>query len=156
PMPPAPPRPGRTAGVPATTGVTVPGAMAAQHATEITLGGVLGALSKLVSAGMDTYDACVELGKQARRLLAELESMRVDLAVNHNVTGRRTMTAHAELVEAVTELVGVLDRMARASLAAAESAESEETLMARHYLPTVRATQDAGLYTPSARLHNEN
>ncbi|MGY4983925.1 hypothetical protein ACWCYL_43580 [Streptomyces sp. 900105755] len=155
PMPPAPDRTD-TAGAPLAVAMPVPGGMAAQHATEITLSGALGALSKLVSAGMDTYDACVELGRQARRLLAELETMAADLAVNHNVTGRRTLTAHAELMEAVTEMVGVLDRMARGALRAAETAEGEETLMARHYMPTVQATQDAGLYTPSARLHNDN
>ncbi|MGW2964964.1 hypothetical protein ACWDGI_41865 [Streptomyces sp. NPDC001220] len=153
PMPASPARTG-TAGVPAAVGI--PGRMAAQHATEITLGGALDALSKLVSAGLTTYDACVELGRQARRLLAELEAMAADLAVNHNVNGTRTRTAHAELMEAVTEMVGYIDRMARSSLAAAEAAEAEETAMARHYRPTQAAAQDAGLHTPSARVHNEN
>ncbi|MGW5658243.1 hypothetical protein [Streptomyces humi] len=154
PMPPASPARTGTAGVPAA--VAMPGRMAAQHATEITLGGALDALSKLVSRGLTTYDACVELGRQARRLLAELELMAADLAVNHNVTGTRTRTAHAELMEAVTEMVGYIDRMAKASLAAAETAEAEETAMARHYRPTQEAAQDAGLHTPSARVHNEN
>ncbi|MFH8939557.1 hypothetical protein [Streptomyces griseosporeus] len=154
-MPPAPARTASAAG-PVTASVPARGGMSAQHATDITLDDALKALTLLTTAGMETHDECAELAKQARRLLGELETMAQDLAVTHNVTGPRTLRAAATLIETVAELVVQSERMARAALDAAEAAEAEETAMARDYRPTQAATADAGLITPSARIHNEN
>ncbi|GGQ86831.1 glycine-rich protein [Streptomyces althioticus] len=155
---PMPARPARTATVPApvTASVPAPGGMAAQHATDITLDDALKALTLLTTAGMETYDDCAQLARQARRLLNELETMAADLATTHNVSGKRTTRALSVLMESVGELILYAERMARAALAAAETAEAEETAMARDYRPTQDATVDAGLAAPSARIHNEN
>ncbi|MDU0300561.1 hypothetical protein [Streptomyces sp. PAL114] len=155
---PMPARPARTATVPApvTASVPAPGGMAAQHATDITLDDALKALTLLTTAGMETYDDCAQLARQARRLLSELETMAADLATTHNVSGKRTTRALSVLMESVGELVVHAERMARAALAAAETAEAEETAMGRDYRPTQDATVDAGLPAPSARIHNEN
>ncbi|GHB67964.1 glycine-rich protein [Streptomyces viridiviolaceus] len=155
---PMPPVPARNASVPAPVAASVPApsGMSAQHATEITLDDALKALTLLTTAGMETHDECADLAKQARRLLGELETMAQDLAVAHNVTGPRTLRAAATLIETVAQLVVQSERMARAALDAAETAEAEETAMARDYRPTQAATADAGLATPSARIHNEN
>jgi hypothetical protein len=155
---PMPARPARTATAPApvTASVPAPGGMAAQHATDITLDDALKALTLLTTAGMETYDDCAELARQARRLLGELELMAADLASTHNVRGTRTTRALAALMETVGELALHAERMARAALDAAETAEAEETAMARDYRPTQTAVIDAGLPAPSARIHNEN
>ncbi|MCX4625073.1 hypothetical protein [Streptomyces albogriseolus] len=155
---PMPARPARTAAAPApvTASVPAPGGMAAQHATDITLDDALKALTLLTTAGMETYDDCAQLARQARRLLNELETMAADLATTHNVSGKRTTRALSVLMESVGELILYAERMARAALAAAETAEAEETAMARDYRPTQDATVDAGLAAPSARIHNEN
>ncbi|CAM5698372.1 ATP/GTP-binding protein OS=Streptomyces tendae OX=1932 GN=GUR47_38355 PE=4 SV=1 [Streptomyces tendae] len=154
-----PARHARTAAapVPVTASVPAPGGMAAQHATDITLDDELKALTLLTTAGMETYaPACAQLARQARRLLNELETMAADLATTHNVSGKRTTRALSVLMESVGELILYAERMARAALAAAETAEAEETAMARDYRPTQDATVDAGLAAPSARIHNEN
>ncbi|MGY0071739.1 hypothetical protein ACWZEH_34325 (plasmid) [Streptomyces sp. QTS137] len=155
---PMPTVPARTAGVPTPVAASVPspGGMPAQHATDITLDDALKALTLLTTAGMETHDECAALAKQARLLLGELESMAHDLAVTHNVTGPRTLRAVSVLMESVAQLVVQAERMARAALDAAELAEAEEVAMARDYRPTQDATADAGLATPSARIHNEN
>ncbi|MER5293550.1 hypothetical protein ABT382_15930 [Streptomyces pharetrae] len=155
---PMPARPARTATAPTpvTASVPAPGGMAAQHATDITLDDALKALTALTTAGMETYDDCAELACQARRLLGELELMAADLASTHNVRGRRTTRALSVLMETVGELALHAERMARAALHAAETAEAEEVAMARDYRPTQAATIDAGLPAPSARIHNEN
>ncbi|MGA4966988.1 hypothetical protein [Streptomyces pseudogriseolus] len=155
---PMPARPARTAAAPAPVTASVPalGGMAAQHATDITLDDALKALTLLTTAGMETYDDCAQLARQARRLLNELETMAADLATTHNVSGKRTTRALSVLMESVGELILYAERMARAALAAAETAEAEETAMAREYRPTQDATVDAGLAAPSARIHNEN
>ncbi|UXY24985.1 hypothetical protein N8I84_41880 (plasmid) [Streptomyces cynarae] len=155
PMPAAPARTGAVS-VPVAATVPAPGGMAARHATEIRLDDALKALTLLTTAGMETHDECAELARQARRLLSELETMAHDLAANHNVSGPRTLRAVAVLMETVGQLVVQAERMAKASLDAAETAEAEETAMARDYRPTQAATIDAGLATPSARIHNEN
>ncbi|WP_432189851.1 hypothetical protein [Streptomyces sp. Tue6028] len=133
-----------------------PNAMASRHATDISLDGAVNALTQLTTAGMETYDDCQNLAKQARRLVTELEVMGNDLAANHNVVGPRTVRALAVLMESVGMLVVNADRMAKAALNAAELAEAEETAMERDYRPTQTATIDAGLAAPSARIHNEN
>ncbi|MFE0448608.1 hypothetical protein [Streptomyces fungicidicus] len=155
---PMPPVPARTAGVPAPVAASVPalGGMSARHATDITLDDALKALTLLTTAGMETHDECAALAKQARRLLGELESMAHDLTVTHNVSGPRTLRAVSVLMESVAQLVVQSERMARSALDAAELAEAEEVAMARDYRPTQEATADAGLTTPSARIHNEN
>ncbi|MFD5572754.1 hypothetical protein [Streptomyces cadmiisoli] len=155
---PMPPALARTAGAPAPVAATVPapGGLAPQHATDINLDKALKALTALTTAGMETHDECAQLAKQARKLLGELESMAQDLAVTHNVRGPRTLRAVAVLMESVAQLVAGAERMARASLDAAELAEAEEAEMARDYRPVQDATADAGLATPSARIHNEN
>ncbi|CAM5697471.1 hypothetical protein STENM223S_09222 [Streptomyces tendae] len=136
------------------------GACAGRHGrparTDITLDDALKALTLLTTAGMVTYDDCAQLARQARRLLNELETMAADLATTHNVSGKRTTRALSVLMESVGELILYAERMARAALAAAETAEAEETAMARDYRPTQDATVDAGLAAPSARIHNEN
>ncbi|KES03408.1 hypothetical protein BU52_30690 [Streptomyces toyocaensis] len=153
---PAPARRTATAPAPVTASVPAPGGMAAQHTTDITLDDALKALTLLTTAGMETYDDCAQLARQARRLLSDLETMAADLATTHNVSGKRTTRALSVLMESVGELVVHAERMARAALAAAETAEAEETAMARDYRPTQAATVDAGLAAPSARIHNEN
>ncbi|MET8102763.1 hypothetical protein ABZV29_41100 [Streptomyces sp. NPDC005236] len=131
-------------------------AMAGRHATEISLDGAVKALTALTTAGMETYDDCTNLARQARRLFAELEGMANDLASNHNITGARTVRAMAVLMESVGMLAVNADRSAKAALNAAELAEAEETAMERDYRPTQAAAIDAGLTAPSARIHNEN
>ncbi|MFJ8510776.1 hypothetical protein [Streptomyces avermitilis] len=131
-------------------------AMAGRHATEISLDGAVKALTLLTTAGMETYDDCQNLARQARRLLAELEVMANDLANNHNITGARTVRAMGVLMESVGMLAVNVHRMAKAALNAAELAEAEETAMERDYRPTQTAALDAGLAAPSARIHNEN
>jgi hypothetical protein len=155
---PMPPVPARTAGVPApvTASVPAPGGMSAHHATDITLNDVLKALTLLTTEGMETHDDCAELARKGKQLLSKLESMAEDLAVHHNVTGARTLSAVSALMESVGQMVVQAKRMARAALAAAELSEAEETAMARDYRPTQAATADAGLVAPSARIHNEN
>ncbi|MFE1927558.1 hypothetical protein ACFW91_34010 [Streptomyces asoensis] len=163
PQRPAGPRPGTTRPkepipMPAAASrpATAPGRLPAQHATEITLDVALRALTLLTSSGMRTYDDCDGLAKHSRQLLGELETMAQDLRITHNVSGRRTHAGLAQLIEQVGELIRQADRMAKACLEASELAEAEETQMARHYRPTQDATLDAGLMTPSARIHNEN
>lgn len=154
-MPPAPTRPTGSA-APVSASVPATGRMSAQHATEISLDGALKALARLTTAGMDTHDDCAELERQARRLLSHLEQMSLDLAATHNVNGPRTIKAVTALMESVAQLVVHSHRMAKAALDAAEHSEAEETAMARDYRPTQAAAIDAGLATPSARIHNEN
>jgi uncharacterized protein YoxC len=133
------------------------GEMSAQHHTDITLDDVCRALEHLTSQGMDTYDSCEALAKQARRLLGQLELMSQDLSTAHNTGGSRPfIQAVADLQNAVSDLARRATRMAQAALDAAELAEAEETAMNRDYRPVADATSDAGLHTPSARLHNEN
>jgi Predicted membrane protein len=131
-------------------------AMAGRHATEISLDSAVKALTLLTTAGMETYDDCQNLARQARRLFTELEVMANDLATNHNITGARTVRAMGVLMESVGMLSINADRMAKAALNAAELAEAEETAMERDYRPTQTAAIDAGLAAPSARIHNEN
>ncbi|MER7029301.1 hypothetical protein [Streptomyces ramulosus] len=133
-----------------------PGSMAAPHATEITAGDVCKALEKLTTEGMETYDDCDGLEKQARKLLGALEAMAHDLASDHNVAGKKLMEDVAELQNQVAHLIRVVKEMAKSCLDAAELAEAEETAMKRDHQPVIDATADAGLRTPSSRLHNEN
>ncbi|MFF4918875.1 hypothetical protein [Streptomyces tendae] len=153
---PAASRPAGTAGAPVTASVPAPGGMHTQHATDITLDDILRVLDLLTTEGMETYDDCMQLARQSRRLLGVMETMAGDLATTHNVKGTRTMSAMAVLMESVGELVVRAERMAKRALAAAEVAEAEELAMARDYRPTQNATADAGLLAPSARIHNEN
>uniref|UniRef100_UPI003F492550 hypothetical protein n=1 Tax=Streptomyces achromogenes TaxID=67255 RepID=UPI003F492550 len=133
-----------------------PGGLAARHATDINLDKALQALTALTTAGLESHDDAAELARRARKLLSELELMAQDLAVAHNVKGPRTTAALAVVMESVAQLVAATERMARTALHAAELAEAEETAMARDYRPVQDATADAGLATPSARIHNEN
>ncbi|MFD9029035.1 hypothetical protein [Streptomyces parvulus] len=152
PMPPAPTPAARTE----TPQPAARGALTSQHATDINLGKALQVLTALTTDGMETYDDAVNLAGRARRLLAELEQMTDDLDHTHNVSGSRTKRAIAGLMESVSEMTATVERLAQAALDAAERAEAEETAMARDYRPTQDATADAGLHTPSARIHNEN
>ncbi|WP_435596625.1 hypothetical protein [Streptomyces albogriseolus] len=166
PQRPAGPRPGTTrrkdpipmpaASSGAVTPMNTSVGIAGEHLTEITLDDVLNVLSQLTTDGMETYDDAVNLAGRARRLLAELDQMTDDLARTHNVSGPRTKRAIASLMESVADMTATVERLAQAALAAAEGAEAEETAMARDYRPTQDATADAGLHTPSARIHNEN
>ncbi|MGV9290978.1 hypothetical protein [Streptomyces sp. NPDC003719] len=145
-----------TAPAPVTASVPAAGGMTAQHATDITLDDALKALTRLTTAGMETHDDCAQLARQSRRLMGELETMAGDLATTHNVSGQRTNRALSVLMESVGQMVVQAERMARAALDAAETAEAEEVAMARDYRPTQTATVEAGLAAPSARIHNEN
>ncbi|MFC9117701.1 hypothetical protein ACFTWN_30750 [Streptomyces sp. NPDC057092] len=166
PQRPAGPRPGTTrrkdpipmpaASSGAVTPMNTSVGMVGEHLTEITLDDVLKVLSQLTTDGMETYDDAVNLAGLARKLLAELDQMTDDLARTHNVSGPRTKRAIAGLMESVADMTATVERLAQAALAAAEGAEAEETAMARDYRPTQDATADAGLHTPSARIHNEN
>ncbi|MFI8301339.1 hypothetical protein ACIGCZ_36115 [Streptomyces nigra] len=166
PQRPAGPRPGTTrrkdpipmptASSGAVTQMNTAVGMAGEHLTEITLDDVLKVLTRLTTDGMETHDDAVNLAGRARRLLAELEQMTDDLARTHNVSGPRTKRAIAGLMESVADMAATVERLAQTALAAAEGAEAEETAMARDYRPTQDATADAGLHTPSARIHNEN
>jgi hypothetical protein len=147
-----PPARARTAG----TTAAVTASPASRHATDISLDHALEALTKLTTAGMESHDDAAHLARLARKLLGELELMAQDLAATHNVRGPRTMAAVVVVMESVAQLVAVSERMARASLRAAEMSEAEETAMARDYRPVQAATADAGLAAPSARIHNEN
>ncbi|MFD0723758.1 hypothetical protein [Streptomyces globosus] len=151
-MPSVPARPAARATVPAPARAGA-GGIAAQHTTEISLDQALGALSALVDEGMNAYDDAEGLARQARRLLDALDDMAKDLVRNHNVRGRTT-SAMQGLIETVQQLVDTADDLAAKALDAAESAEAEEVLMARHYRPVQTATADAGLVTPSAAIHN--
>ncbi|MDA5284631.1 hypothetical protein [Streptomyces sp. Isolate_45] len=118
------------------------------------MGRALGALSNLVDEGMGAHDDADGLARQARRLLSLLEDMAGDLAQNHNVRGPKTTRALNSLMETVQQLIRTAAQTADDALTAAEAAEAEEVLMARHYRPVQTATTDAGLLTPSARIHN--
>ncbi|MCX4554264.1 hypothetical protein [Streptomyces sp. NBC_01500] len=133
-----------------------PGGMAAEHVTEVTKGGCVKVLSKLVTSGMETHDDCDALAKSARKLLGQLEAMVNDLGKSHNVASRKVMEAAAETENTVLELVREATRMAKDALAAAELAEVEESEMQQDYQPIEQATADQGLAAPSSRLHNEN
>ncbi|WOT40665.1 hypothetical protein [Streptomyces coeruleorubidus] len=125
------------------------------HATDITLDDALEALTKLVSDGMTTSDDADQLARQSNRLVAAVESINQDLAAAHNVKGKTTR-AMETVMEGVTEVVRVAQRLAKKAHDAAEAAEAEENKMKRDYRPVQAATADAGLATPSARIHNEN
>lgn len=138
--------------------VTLPasGVMSGEHATELNLNQALNLLERLTTSGMETHDECVQLARQGRRLLGEIEAMAHDLAGRHNVTGSKTSKAIAALAETVGELVLEAERMAKACLTASELAEAEETAMGRDHRPMQIAYHDSGVAAPSARIHNEN
>ncbi|MER8226048.1 hypothetical protein ABTZ58_37075 [Streptomyces sp. NPDC094143] len=143
---PMPASPARRGSVPVTAG---------QHATDITLDDALKALTKLVTIGMETSDDVAQLATQSNRLVGAVEEIVQDLASAHNVQGRTTGALEA-VMEGVAEVVRVAQRLAKRTHEAAEAAEAEEIEMKRDYRPVQAATADAGLATPSARIHNEN
>ncbi|WP_159062563.1 hypothetical protein, partial [Streptomyces caniscabiei] len=132
------------------------GGMAAQHATEITASDACKALEKLTTQGMETHDDYDALSKSARKLLSALEAMGHDLAGDHNVGSKKLQDALAELMNQVASLIRWVDRAAKDCLDAAELSEVEEHALKRDHQPVTDATADAGLHTPSARLHNDN
>ncbi|MEU3564146.1 hypothetical protein [Kitasatospora sp. NPDC006786] len=137
------------------TGGAVPG-MSAEHATEITIDDVLDELSRLTQEGFAAHDTCVTLAERARKLRYDLEDLAAELRTRHNVIGRLTSTAMSRLAESMDLLARKADEMKISSLEAAEQSESADQAMNDHYKPIQRATADAGLNTPSARVHNEN
>ncbi|MFD9592028.1 hypothetical protein ACFWA9_04625 [Kitasatospora sp. NPDC059973] len=140
--------------LPATSGAVH--GMSAEHATEITIDDVLDDLSRLTQEGFAAHDTCVALAERARRIRYDLEELAAELRTTHNVIGNLTSTAMSRLAESMDLLARKADEMKVSSLEAAEQAESADQAMADHYKPIQLATADAGLRTPSARVHNEN
>ncbi|MCX4971009.1 hypothetical protein OHA98_41075 [Streptomyces sp. NBC_00654] len=135
---------------------TVTKVASGRHMTDITLDDVCRSLDKLTTQGMDTHDDCESLVKSGRRLLSVVQAMADDLAEDHNVGSKELMSALAEVANEISGLIRHVARMAKACLEAAELSEAEETAMNRDHRPVADATVDAGLLTPSARVHNEN
>ncbi|MFI0901848.1 hypothetical protein [Streptomyces sp. NPDC020983] len=127
-----------------------------EHATEVTLDDVIDLLDKVVSEAFATHDECVLLSAKATELMYELEELSVRLAAKHNVIGTLTAWAMQKLAESMEVLSRKAEEMSVQSLLAAETCETAKTEMDDAYRPITQATADAGLRTPSARVHNEN
>jgi hypothetical protein len=131
-------------------------APAGQHDTEITLDDALEVLEKLTEAGFSTYEKSAELAAEAAQVRIALEELAVDLRERHNVAGNITATAMELLAESMDVLVEKSAVMQIRALHAAELAELADQQMNDAYKPVQQATADAGLATPSARIHNES
>lgn len=140
--------------LPVTSGA-VPG-MSSEHATEITIDDVLDVLGALTQESFAAHDTCTALAERARRIRYDLEELAAELRTGHNVIGSVTSTAMSRLAESMDLLARKADEMKVSSLEAAEQSESADQQMADHYKPIQLATADAGLLTPSARVHNDN
>lgn len=136
--------------------VHMPWDMASQHQTEVTLDEVLDHLNKSTRTCFRTYDECADLADKARKLRRSFEELVEDLADSHNIRGRLTRSAANMLLEAMELVARKAEEMRARSLAAAESVELAHDAMADAYRPVQQATRDAGLVTPSARIHNED
>lgn len=127
-----------------------------EHATEVTLDDVIDFLTKVVSEAFSTHDECVLLAAKATELMYALDELSVRLAAKHNIIGTITAWAMQQLAESMEVLSRKAEEMAMQSLNAAETCETAKTEMDDAYRPLTQATADAGLRTPSARVHNEN
>ncbi|MER5465539.1 hypothetical protein ABT010_33595 [Streptomyces sp. NPDC002668] len=130
-------------------------AMDSEHATEITLDDTLDVLEELTQDSFKAHETCRKLAAKAREIRHALDELAADLRSRHNVIGRLTGAAMAKLAESMEVLARKADEMSAKSLAAAELCELAENAMFDAYRPVQRATEDAGLLVPSARIHNE-
>lgn len=129
-------------------------AMAPEHATEVTLDQVVGFLDEVYGEAFATHDECLTLKVRARQLRDELEALAQELASTHNVVGRLTSTAMHKLSDSMDLAARKSEEMAVEALTAAESVERAKTDMDDAYRSIQQAAADAGLRTPSARVHN--
>lgn len=130
--------------------------MAPEHATEVTLDDVVDFLDEVVSEAFAAHDECLVLAAQAKELMYALDDLAARLAAKHNIIGRVTAWAMRKLAESMEVLSRKAEEMSVKSLHAAETCETAKTEMDDAYRPLTQATADAGLRTPSARVHNEN
>ena len=142
-----------------TVSVRLPGAgtpsVAPEHMTEVTLDDVLTSLTESKQRCFATYDECAKLARRARELRDALVTLAEELRTRHNVIGRLTSAAMARLGESMELLARRAEAMRVESLRAAEDVEVAHDEMHDAYRPVQRATADAGLHMPSARIHNE-
>ncbi|CAM5435307.1 ATP/GTP-binding protein OS=Streptomyces fumanus OX=67302 GN=GCM10018772_70400 PE=4 SV=1 [Streptomyces fumanus] len=127
-----------------------------EHATEVTLDDVVDFLDEVVSEAFAAHDECLQLSGKAKELMYTLDEVSVRLAAKHNVRGRVTAWAMRKLADSMEVLSRKAEGMSVKSLHAAETCEIAKTEMDDAYRPLTQATADAGLRTPSARVHNEN
>ncbi|UQI49777.1 hypothetical protein M1P56_35845 (plasmid) [Streptomyces sp. HU2014] len=127
-----------------------------EHATEVTLDDVVDFLDGVVSDAFAAHDECLVLAAQAKELMYALDEVAARLAAKHNIIGRISSWAMSKLAESMEVLSRKAEEMSVKSLHAAETCETAKTEMDDAYRPLTQATADAGLRTPSARVHNEN
>ncbi|WP_340564505.1 hypothetical protein [Streptomyces sp. GSL17-111] len=165
PQHPAGPRPGTTRTTKESPPVSAPAriprpaapaGVAAQHMTEVTLDDVLDHLAASKTHTFATYDECAALADKARALRRSLEALAEELREHHNVIGRMTSGAMDHLAESMDVVARTAEEMRSESLAAAEAVEVAHDEMHNAYRPVQQAAADAGLHTPSARIHNED
>ncbi|MCX4481978.1 hypothetical protein OOK44_36995 [Streptomyces cellulosae] len=132
------------------------GGMNPEHATEVTLDDVVDFLDEVVSEAFAAHDECLQLSAKAKELMYALDEVAARLATKHNILGRVTAWAMRKLAESMEVLSRKAEEMSVKSLHAAETCETAKTEMDDAYRPLTQATADAGLRTPSARVHNEN
>ncbi|MBX7471260.1 hypothetical protein K1Y80_34950 [Streptomyces sp. MAG02] len=127
-----------------------------EHATEVTLDDVTEFLDEVVSEAFAAHDECLLLSAKATELMYALDDLAARLAAKHNIIGTLTAWAMRKLAESMEVLSRKAEEMSVKSLHAAETCEIAKTEMDDAYRPLTQATADAGLRTPSARVHNEN
>ncbi|MEU5053554.1 hypothetical protein [Streptomyces sp. NPDC021096] len=130
--------------------------MSAEHATEVTLDDVIDFLDTVVSQAFATHDECVVLAGEAKEIRYALDELAAVLAAKHNIIGTVTGRAMHKLAESMELLSRKAEEMQTESLNGAETCEVAKTEMDDAYRPYTQATADAGLRTPSARIHNEH
>lgn len=127
-----------------------------EHATEVTLDDVTEFLDEVVSEAFAAHDECLQLSAKAKELMYALDEVAARLAAKHNIIGTITAWAMRKLSESMEVLSRKAEEMSVKSLHAAETCETAKTELDDAYRPLTQATADAGLRTPSARVHNEN
>ncbi|GAA3312134.1 hypothetical protein GCM10020295_83170 [Streptomyces cinereospinus] len=127
-----------------------------EHATEVTLDDVTEFLDEVVSEAFAAHDECLQLSAKAKELMYALDEVAARLAAKHNIIGTITAWAMRKLAESMEVLSRKAEEMSVKSLHAAETCETAKTELDDAYRPLTQATADAGLRTPSARVHNEN
>ncbi|WP_059256790.1 MULTISPECIES: hypothetical protein [Streptomyces] len=127
-----------------------------EHATEVTLDDVVDFLDEVVSEAFAAHDECLQLAAKAKELMYALDDVAARLASKHNIIGTLTAWAMRKLAESMEVLSRKAEEMSVKSLHAAETCETAKTELDDAYRPLTQATADAGLRTPSARVHNEN
>ncbi|MGC9478782.1 hypothetical protein ACP4I1_32165 [Streptomyces sp. WG4] len=127
-----------------------------EHATEVTLDDVVDFLDEVVSEAFAAHDECLQLSTKAKELMYALDEVAARLAAKHNIIGTITAWAMRKLSESMEVLSRKAEEMSVKSLHAAETCETAKTELDDAYRPLTQATADAGLRTPSARVHNEN